>query len=245
MKLRSLKSALVAVIGAIALAQSVSASTLSYTDSPADILVGFRATSGTGSSSDYIINIGSVGSLTSGETWSIGSDLSSTFGSTWSGSSTVLWGIAGESGDDNTVYASNSTSSVYHNAFNIGSTQTDISNVGSSYGQSTGNAVNAAGLIQAKTDGNSWASYNFGSNSSVGNFEYFTTLEGTTSQTLTLWAVAQGNTSASTQVGTFAIDSTGTITFTSAVPEPTTYALLALGGFVLLMSVNRRRSLKA
>ncbi|MGI9173654.1 MAG: PEP-CTERM sorting domain-containing protein [Chthoniobacterales bacterium] len=42
--------------------------------------------------------------------------------------------------------------------------------------------------------------------------------------------------------GTFALDSTGNILFTAAVPEPSTYALLGLGGIAAIGALMRRRA---
>lgn len=84
------------LIGTSALAQSP----LTYT--AGDLLLGFRASGGTGSDKDYVVNIGQLGTYT-GATGAfavsglgnIKADLDATFGSTWSSRADVHWGVSG------------------------------------------------------------------------------------------------------------------------------------------------------
>lgn len=67
--------------------------------SAGDLLLGFHATSGTGSSTDYIVDLGSSlslrdGTLT-GNLANLGMDLTNTYGSGWFSRSDLYWGLIG------------------------------------------------------------------------------------------------------------------------------------------------------
>jgi hypothetical protein len=112
MKLTSLIAALAASAGLALSARAVP--TVSTTAN--DLVLGFRAVSGTGSSFNLEVDLGAFTDYTSGA-YSTGvhqitalsaADLSATYGSDWnSGSSTVRWGIVGNDSDSNNNFVSN------------------------------------------------------------------------------------------------------------------------------------------
>lgn len=82
-----------------------------------DLLVGFRATSGPGAGTSYVVSIGQASlfrdadttvTVGSGGTYNrgnIGSDLSSLYGSNWATRTDLVWGIVGTTGDSD-IYGS-------------------------------------------------------------------------------------------------------------------------------------------
>lgn len=93
----SLKAAILAIAGTVALAATASAQTVTYTNG--DLLVGFRASDGTGSDMTFVYNIGSsVGyrdGLITGTVANVGTQLAATYGANWFNRSDVSWGIVG------------------------------------------------------------------------------------------------------------------------------------------------------
>ncbi len=71
-----------------------------------DLLLGFRATGGTGAAQDYLVNIGQAslytaggGSFTVPGLGAIQADLSATFSATWNSRADVFWSISGATGN--------------------------------------------------------------------------------------------------------------------------------------------------
>jgi len=93
----TLKGALLAIAGTVALAASASAQTVTYTNG--DLLVGFRASGGVGSDTTFVYNLGSSVSyrdgLFSGVRANVGTQLSATYGADWYTRSDVSWGVIG------------------------------------------------------------------------------------------------------------------------------------------------------
>lgn len=244
MKLRLLTTALLAMAGAAIMTQNVSAATLSY--AAGDLLIGFHET---GVASDYVIDIGPASSITAGmNLTNVGADLTAVFGANWA-TSGVSWGIVGgtTTGASTTLWSSKAettngtqstpwvrqTNSVETGAYN------EINAVGNAYAISVQTTeVNAAGLIQATSATNSYAS--FQTTTSFGIWS--PSNEGTVSQDLDVYQLVNRsgtNQGPGVYTETFAIDSTGEI---STTPEPSTYALMILGGFFLFWGINRRKN---
>lgn len=104
MKLKkSIITAILALAGIGWGIKPASAATLNY--NAGDVLVGFYATGGTGSSSTYVINLGSIntylnasGSIDLSYLGNIGADLTAVYGSDWSTRADLYWGIAAATG---------------------------------------------------------------------------------------------------------------------------------------------------
>jgi hypothetical protein len=81
----------------------------SYTDG--DLFLGFRATGGTGQTSDYLVNIGQVSTYVNATgtvsvpVTGMKADLDATFGSSWKSRSDVLWSVSGKEQASVTLYA--------------------------------------------------------------------------------------------------------------------------------------------
>jgi hypothetical protein len=95
--------AMLALIGSVMLVPASSEATLTYNDG--DLLLGFRATGGTGAPTSYLVNLGSIAQFLNAnatdtiltldaEIGNIGLDLSATYGS-WQNRLDVLWSVTG------------------------------------------------------------------------------------------------------------------------------------------------------
>jgi hypothetical protein len=238
---------------------------LSYT--PGDLYLGFRAQGGSGSSLDYIVNIGQFSLYTSGASFTVGnfgSDLSSSslFGASWNTNrgegSNVFWGVIGTpystTGDTSTIYVSSPTSNTEAftglTPFSSLNTIGLIKQVSSGYLQNNGtvSTTNPKALVQGTGDSNSWSSFLQGNL----DFNRFTEIEGnfalgtgSSDANLNLYRIDPVNGKAATLVGTFSISNAGVVTYTSAVPEPASLAYLGIAAVGAILLIRRRRALNA
>lgn len=235
-----------------------------------DVLLGFRALSGTGQAQDYVLNLGPVSQFTSANMvvfanntmgtgiGNIFQDLSNIFGATWytdifGADSRVQWGVAASLTDPNTgdptVYGSRdpaTRATPWNNAFVLGTAATAIDGAGGFYGGNPSTANSPIGVIQTAADTNSWAYYQPGGVSTI-SFNYFNpTIEGDTSSVLSFDQLTQANNGPGTFMGTWTLSSNGDITWNgaSAIPEPSTYILLFVGAGLFLLLMHRRRLIR-
>lgn len=91
------KVAILAIAGSVVGAMSASAQLVTYT--PGDLVLGFRASAGTGNETNFYYNLGStVGfrdGTTTGNLANVGSFLSATFGNDWFTRTDLSWGAVG------------------------------------------------------------------------------------------------------------------------------------------------------
>jgi hypothetical protein len=261
---------LLALAGLAFAAQSVQAAP-SPGYSNADLLVDFRATSGTGVNNDYVVDIGPASALNSSFSLNLGTDLANAtngFGSGWytGTGTTVLWSVVGGDNGNNTLWASNTSNlatkrwlrDTDNNQLNVSSS---IDSVGSGFNsgssETNGSVANSAYQVVASTP-SAYATYMTpptGANTTTGHYfsEWATSrssMESTLNNTAqTLFLDYLPDRTATNQpgasLGSFALDSTGNLTF-SAVPEPSTWASLFLAiGSVVMLARMRRTSVKA
>jgi len=235
-----------------------------YGYTPGDIFLGFRALGGTGATQDYVVNIGQFSLYTTGNSFTIGTvgtDLTAVFGAGWNTNrgegNGVLWSAIGTpyntGSDPKTIFVSRPQSSAteFLGKSPIASMQTitNIQDVASGYLLSGANASNAAGTIQGVSDGNSWDSkFQFVSNL---DFNRFDNIEGdfsggvnSSDAVLDLFQIDPVNGSASVLLGSLSISSSGVVSFT-AVPEPSTVALVGMSIATGLVLLRRRRPNRA
>jgi hypothetical protein len=173
-------------IAALVIAVTVPAANAAVSFTPGDILVGFRATGGTGAGSNYVFNLGPGVTYRDnsnvGFVFNIGVDLASLYGADWFGRTDLVWSIAGVrdnsafggtvvNGDPaRAVYVSRTTtapgastpwnlgtaSAVTQGANNMIATQNGFQLNGTIPRDATPNSGNR-GVIQGVGDINSWA----------------------------------------------------------------------------------------
>ena len=259
----------VSVLGALVAASSSFAVT---TAASGELVLGFGATGGTGSSLNLEVALGTVSNYTAlsdGNLHSLGrlsgADLAATYGADWTTRADLNWGIIGFTGNslNNTVWASKEQAVV-------GTMGTPWAKMPASGGNTAGSVIKStvAGLTAAAATANSsyagvletsalqsWYTTQ-GTTGSAFKTPYETdTLNNSTAFGTNSYVVSDlfqmVNTSAgqSSYVGSFGIDNTGGLWFSNdasdfaAIPEPSTYAMI-LGALTLGLVAVRRRMVK-
>lgn len=137
---------------AIAVAGSLTASAQTVTYTQGDLLVGFRASGGTGSSTTFVYNIGSSTGFrdnpNQGSLANVGAQLAATYGSDWYTRSDVSWGVIGVQSNanpqfDTSVVNGDPVSTIYASR-----AATDF---GTSTAWGTGTAFSRAQVVSAAT----------------------------------------------------------------------------------------------
>lgn len=250
---------------AIMLAAGLSVrATLVPNPSGGDLFVGFRASSGQGSDTAYLVDIGPASSFTptNGTTFTltsrignIGQDLIDTYGTSWNTRADLYWGIFGHNTTpSSTVYASRprdnpaTQSSPWPvlGTTERNSTDSYVSSVTegiNGYGGSTATSNSPYGTKQANFAGS--ASYNYevsNGASDFGSLSSWPSIEGNfgSGAANTVLDVWRNNTNGVSYRGTFSIDNSGVVTYNyQLVPEPTTLGLFASS--LIVLGVIRRR----
>ena len=232
MKINKLKSiALLAFAGASLLATSAHAGAVvtpsAYADG--DLILGVRATGGTGASKDVLVDLGSAASLASGSitTGNLSSALTDAFGAGWAARSDLQVGIIGTTGPvgtpAKTLFASRartdastpSTAWLNGSSFAQGAPSSKIETMVSAFSSSTSTSA----VTETTSDTNNWSSFVVNASGSFGFFN--PTIEGTPAQTLDVFqvvaaTVAGGSGQSGTLLGTFKLNADATVTFTNA-----------------------------
>lgn len=195
---------------------------------------------------------------------SVGTDLSNIFGTGYyttidpnTEKTAVLFSLEADSGTTGTGTGSDPKDTLYTTVpvgtapFNRASQSlqsggaTAIQNAGNNgYTGKTSTANSDEGIEQGTGDGSSYASYQPGGiNTNNDSFKYFNpSNEGQISDTVEFERLATG-TGTGMDLGTFSLDNSGDLTFTSAtaVPEPATYASFFLAAASVFMIARRNR----
>jgi len=221
------------LLAALGLAGVSAAEATIYTQG--DLLVGFTVSSG----NDLIYDLGQESSLFNGENWSLGSLL------TGYNLNNVNWGVIGDvSGTPRIAFTT--TDGSQPNLVPNNTAWSALNSAANTIVQFAGPASTAAG-VSFSSDSSQSFSWNQETINGTLSTAYHNAYEnpnvvGTVSDTL--WAVPVGPSAIATELGNFALDGTGTLTFTS-VPEPATYALFSVAGLMLLSLRNQLRNKKA
>ena len=265
------KNVLALLLGAVGLAVGFSpglsrAATINTSATLGSVVLGFRED---GSTTAYLVNLGvytqftgaTPGSVTALSLGNIGADLSTTFGIGWNTRSDLYWGVFGTSNTSNpNLYASRARTNVSTPSApwpNLSGSLTDRQNTAGQIGNvfawidgKSSTANSNFGVVQSSVSGS--ASYYVQvatpSVTDFGNTSQWTSIEGsfgsgTSGTVLDFFRVPNAtlNGGVPSNLGSFSINNSGNVSFT-AVPEPSTYALLALAGTVFMIFVRIRKA---
>jgi hypothetical protein len=252
----SLKSlSLVAAFAAAAVSAQAQASN-------SDLILGFKQSTGTGNATSLEIDLGNTFATTTAvaagtyDLGNISSLISSTYGSSWATSSTLTYGVVGNTIDlisgNNTDWAtskwSNQTGTLgVQNSATFGT-------VGDSALSGTASKVQKVYASSFAVDGSGFSNAVVTATAQSGwktNDPFnFTTAKLDTvvsSNGTDLYVIASdGSSGTANFLGTFNLSSAGELTFTTgaAIPEPSTYAMI-LGALTIGFVALRRRFSKA
>lgn len=208
---------------AAALASTVQAAYVS-----GDLLVGFTAP---GAANDYLFDLGPYSGLAQNQTWILGTNAGGNF--TSAQFANADWGVVGALSLTHTIYSSEGSAGVPAEALNAFNTiRANVAGIG-------GSSVANSSAQPGQTTANSWFTQTDQPNGTPGNY-FFNNLDNPNNKTgaaANLYASDNLGDPASF-LGAFTISADGN-TLTWAVPEPSSYGLLA--GFGLLALYFRRR----
>jgi len=257
-----------AILAGAVLAIAPARAVLTYAED--DVLLGFYATGGQGSSQSYVVNLGQAsiyrdytGSFFDLSVGNIGADLTAVYGSDWNTRSDVFWGVFAANyntvvGSDpaNTLYAGKPRSDIAipADAYNRGSASTQsgpasrIHSLGGlfSSGQTSATANSSVATIQDSSLNNDFAQFQDAVLST--SFSYFNGAlgnfgSGASGTALDFFRMPTGSSGLlGTQEGTFTISNAGVVRFTAAaVPEPSILLLgMIAAGALGVIGVRRR-----
>lgn len=256
----SVKKTLLALGFAGTLAASASALPTSYTSG--DFLLGFRQV---GNTNSVVVDLGPIANFASPLTFAInaGPTLSAQYGAGWASDPNVFSSLAATNSGDKTSFI---TSPEYLSGFNAGpaTVWSRLTNTNSTILQNKinnfGGEFTSAGGVQPKTDANAYANFMPGGTTDAGHatsgniaWGFFNpTSEGNFSQgtagvALDLIQLVPGS-GPGNDLGIFQLSGDGnTLTYTpNVVPEPSSYAAIALGVLALLgFQMNKARQSSA
>jgi hypothetical protein len=240
-----IQSSLLAMASIAIITVSANAAALTASDT-GELFLGF---SKSGATNDYVVKIGNYNSLpttTSSSFYSLSTaDLISAFGSTWYTGGTVKFTVFGlDLNTGNGSLALGSPSSTALTLQNAGNVNTIISQmdqlIQGGYATTSSSGVDGNALTIAQSNTNSYTLQGTPSTGwgALGTID--TVVTG--SNYLNVQNLGASGAGASTSVkGFFTIASTGVVSYNvAAVPEPTTYASLLVGGLLLALVVRRR-----
>ena len=239
-------------------ALALTASTKAATASANNVYLGFEDIN---AGYDVIFDLGAQSSIGTFTTMSVGTDLATVFGNNWKTDENLYWGVFGITTTGSGPSANGlitASRAVGQNAWPTTS-GTAAATVKNSYfapvlSQMSTDSVNntafsltTAFCYMATSEANSWTTKGNPSLQPFGAYNNTMEASVTGGDQLNLWNTTK-NSSASVfgNNNPLRLDlNAGTVTTVAAVPEPTTYALFALGALVLVLAYSRRVQSKA
>ena len=246
------------LIGATAFVTSASAQAVAF----GDLALNFRLANNT-ASNDLEVDLGNFNfsqSQASVAGFAAGAaDLSAAFTSSWASNGSNLVFSLAETDDVSTLYIGNPGNAATINKINDPASGGNMGQVANLYeefnGTPTGTADTAT-VISPAGDPNSYTDVLLNVNKDYGSQPFssdygFATYNmeqsySSLGSSITIYKQTSGTSASSTVLGTFTLEGNGTLAYQAGVgaaPEPSTYALMALGGLMLLFV--RRRAMRA
>ncbi len=227
---KQLQATLLAVVTGVA-ASSAQAATYN-----GDLLIGFTAQSGT----DVIYDLGATSSLFNGQTWNLSSLLSGF------NLSTVNWGVIGDkSGTPRVAWTTTAVGGAVPANLPSNTKWATLDTATKSIYQNFSTAGAGVSLSIAATDDNSWNQQTINGTLATAYHNAYANpnVVGLTSDTF--YQVSANNTSP-VELGSFSLGADSMVTYTTvAVPEPSTYSLLAGAGLLAVSLRNQFRRKQA
>ena len=241
---------------AIALVGVASANAVNTTYTSGDVILGITQT---GNANCYEVNLGSASNFMTLNTWSYQvntTDMANIFGSGWANDSTVSFGLAGAGTSTlatvlgqvkGTTWVSAPSGSAWttggggqNNAAQaiIGMTTGSVANGG--FKSETVNVLGANAAKITSSLSSSWATLSNKNGASFVNYNPTVSASFDSNSSVAV-AFYQVDNTTSKDLGNFTMSDSGALSF-QAVPEPSTYAMLTMGGLGLLGMLRRRRA---
>ncbi len=264
-----IKSLAIALMGLACFAGPLKAQLIS--DDPG-LLLGFRASGGTGSAKSVVFALGPIQTILAGGSYTLdlsgaGSILTQTYGSAWYSRSDLTWGVLGYDNGyvDGTptkadVWLSRSTGALCPSVYGQTALSTgDLAGIGGSYGNIQvaslqGNAtlgtVAVVGSSGVSLQSSAYANANTGSwqSQAVAGWALFPSP--TDSALSSGLAVSYYTSNLETSDGIspvdagFSIAQVNGVVSVNVIPEPSTYALMGFGGLILVIACRNRKGKK-
>ena len=251
---RTLKTGLLALVGAVLAARNAGAATTAYAEG--DLMLGIRLADHTGL--NYEVNLGNYSQFTALNGLSFNlpgvsiTDITGQYGATWNQNDTLAWGIGGfdnSAADDLFVTRRRSNPAAQSTPFNnisFGNAQngvTQIGSLGAAFGGRSSTLNSATALFFDASNADSYnkrvgASLNFGAVPS--SIENGLNMTGGSVVSDLYEVFPTGSGSQSLYLGYFTFGASGA-SFTAAVPEPGAAGLAALGLVTLVLNNRLRR----
>ena len=233
------------------------------TTNAGDLILSFRVNDGVdisggiagNNTKNLEVDLGAVSNfLSNNYTFNLGPDLSALFGSSWSSATDLVWSAASSIGTSgsNALWATspgNQAAFARQSASLQNTVRTNIDGVRIGLGgqTATGLGLNAAVVDWTSLSQSYTTEVTKSSTSYYGYTKFSSGIEngvsGTGAVTSDLYYVPSGSGSG-TDWGTFSLGSDGTLAYTAAVPEPSSYASFGIGAGLILMTFGRRRKVQ-
>ena len=211
--------------------------------SAGDVIIGFESAS---LNKNLLIDIGQGASVASFTSINAGADLVTAFGSGWYALSDLNWGAFSIATDKHTLWGTVASGNGALTAKSVGALTTPLSKfngMGANYSNDIATEGGTVGVIMSVGTGTDTGTSTWtGNNPATTPFgAYSISIENGVTGGLDLYSVP--NSGAATAIFSQAlgnnlyVNSSG---FIGVVPEPSTYALMALGALVLVMAYRRK-----
>jgi hypothetical protein len=203
---------------------------LASTYAQGDLIAGFT----TGSGQDLIVNLGTESTLASGQYWNLSSLLN------LANISSEQFGVIGVSGSaPNTAFTTRTGSSLPTTLAGLSAyngVKTPVNGIGNEFLAASSSAT----PTETASGTTSWYGETVGGGTSTYKNAYGNPNGQVGEDTLDFYSVTQGGT-APTVMNTFTLQSDGDLVYgtVSAVPEPTTYGLVAAAGLLVISLRNQ------